>query len=186
MERLQDALSRRDVYVAPSERWANPRAKLLKGTAWATVKPQVCRTLERSPVATIELDALTKRLDATYRRAAENLPNNTAATIVLAAEGATFSLSKLDAVPVPDSLTQLGRATDALYPRVDLPDILLDMHGYTGFADEFTHISERTARVDDLYLSVCAVLVAEACNIGLEPVIRPDVPALARARLAWV
>lgn len=186
LERLQDALSRRDVYVTPSERWANPRTKVLEGAAWNEVKSQVCRTLERSPVASVELDTLTKRLDATYRRVAENLPNNAAATIVSTEAGATFSLSKLDAVPVPASLTQLGQATDALFPRVDLPDILLDMHGYTGFADEFTHISERAARVDDLYMSVCAVLVAEACNIGLEPVIRPDVPALTRARLAWV
>ena len=38
----------------------------------------------------------------------------------------------------------------------------------------------------DLAISVCAVLVAEACNIGLEPLVRPDVPALTRSRLSWV
>jgi hypothetical protein len=31
LERLQDALQRRDVYVSPSERWQDPRAKLLHG-----------------------------------------------------------------------------------------------------------------------------------------------------------
>ena len=31
-----------------------------------------------------------------------------------------------------------------------------------------------------------AVLLAEACNIGLEPVVRSDHPALTRARLSWV
>jgi TnpA family transposase len=30
------------------------------------------------------------------------------------------------------------------------------------------------------------VLIAEACNIGLEPLVRADVPALRRARLSWV
>ena len=39
----------------------------------------------------------------------------------------------------------------------------------TGFADAFTHISERNARVEDLAISICAVLIAEACNIALEP-----------------
>jgi TnpA family transposase len=34
--------------------------------------------------------------------------------------------------------------------------------------------------------SLCAVLVSEACNIGLEPLVRNDVPALRRARLSWV
>ena len=47
-------------------------------------------------------------------------------------------------------------------------------------------LSEGRGRVGDLALSICAVLVAEACNIGLEPLVRPDVPALTSARLAWV
>ena len=34
--------------------------------------------------------------------------------------------------------------------------------------------------------SLCANLIAEACNIGLEPLTRNDVPALRRARLSWV
>ena len=60
------------------------------------------------------------------------------------------------------------------------------MHVRTGFAHEFTHVSEHDARVDDLPVSLCAVLLAEACNIGLEPLIRREVPALTRGRLSWV
>ncbi len=38
-----------------------------------------------------------------------------------------------------------------------------------------------SARVDDLPVSISAVLMAEACNIGLEPLIRStNVPALTR------
>jgi hypothetical protein len=44
----------------------------------------------------------------------------------------------------------------------------------------------RALGVSDLPLSICAVLVAEACNIGLEPLVQPDIPALTRDRLAWV
>jgi hypothetical protein len=42
------------------------------------------------------------------------------------------------------------------------------------------------SRMDDLPTSLCACLLAEACNIGPEPLIRNDVPALRRARLSWV
>jgi TnpA family transposase len=69
---------------------------------------------------------------------------------------------------------------------VDLPEALLEIHARTGFADEFTHISEAAARVSDLPVSLCAVLMAEACNIGLGPLVRRDVPALTGDRLAWV
>ena len=66
------------------------------------------------------------------------------------------------------------------------PEALLEVQAWTGFAAEFTHVSEGGARADDLVISICAVLLAEACNIGLEPLVRPDVPALTRGRLAWV
>lgn len=40
--------------------------------------------------------------------------------------------------------------------------------------------------MQDLPTSLCANLIAEACNIGLEPLTRNDIPALRRARLSWV
>jgi TnpA family transposase len=40
--------------------------------------------------------------------------------------------------------------------------------------------------MQDLAMSACASLIAEACNMGPEPLIRNDVPALRRARLSWV
>jgi hypothetical protein len=77
-------------------------------------------------------------------------------------------------------------AVGDLLPRVDLPDVLLEVAGWTGFLAEFTHVSESAARAEDLGVSICADLVAEACNIGLEPVVQADNPALSRARLSWV
>ena len=69
---------------------------------------------------------------------------------------------------------------------IDLPDVIAEVAAWTGFAEEFTHVSEAGARVDDLTTSVCAVLVAEAANVGLGPVARSDVAALTPGRLSWV
>ena len=44
LERLHDGLHRRDVFLTRSERWADPRAKLLQGQAWEAARPSVCRT----------------------------------------------------------------------------------------------------------------------------------------------
>ena len=73
-----------------------------------------------------------------------------------------------------------------MLPRVELPELILEISARTGFTDAFTHVSERTARAADLHISLCAVLMAEACNTGLEPLIRGDIPALKRDRLLWV
>jgi TnpA family transposase len=67
-----------------------------------------------------------------------------------------------------------------------LPEILLEVHAWTGFASQFTHLSESGSRVEDLPTSICAALLGEACNVGLEPLVRREMPALTRGRLAWV
>jgi TnpA family transposase len=186
LEQMQDALRRRDLYVAASERWGDPRAKLLQGAAWEALRPQVCRTLQRHADAGPELDKLSTLLDESYRRTAANLPTNTAVRIETHAGKDTFTLTGLDKLEEPPSLIRLRNRVDAMLPRVELPEVLLEIHARTGFADEFTHLSEAGTRIQDLSLSVCAVLLAEACNIGLEALVKPENPALTRDRLSWV
>ena len=62
----------------------------------------------------------------------------------------------------------------------------MEVNSWTGFASEFTHISESESKMKNLDMSICAVLMAEACNIGHEPLIRSNEPALSRDRLSWV
>jgi TnpA family transposase len=186
LERLQDALSRRDVYVTPSERWGDPRAKLLRGQAWEAARLDVCRMLDLSPKAEPELAKLDKQLDEAYRRVAANLPQNPAFRIERVKGKDRPVLTPLDKLDEPQSLIKLREDVEVLLPRVDITDAILEIHGYTGFAREFAHISKSNARVHDLEISICAVLVADACNTGLEPFVCSDVPALTYGRLLWV
>jgi Tn3 transposase DDE domain len=144
------------------------------------------RTLGRKLSAEREIQALAKPLDEAYRRTAAMLPSHEDLRIRQISGKDRLSLTPLDKLDEPPSLLKLKDQIDSLLPRVDLPDAILEIHALTGFADEFAHISEGRGRVEDLALSICAVLVAEACNIGLEPLVRPEIPALTAARLAWV
>jgi TnpA family transposase len=187
VERMRASLRRRDLFTAPSLRYADPRAGLLDGAAWESARPAVCRTLGVSGSGPEETARMAARLDAAYRATAGRLPENASVRIETALEGtAALSLSALDKLDEPASLVALRSAVAARLPRVDLPELLLEMHARTGFAAEFTHASERGARAGDLPTSICAVLLAEACNTGLEPLIRLDTPALRRSRLSWV
>ena len=186
LDQLQQALRRRDVFVNSSLHWADPRRLLLERGAWEAARPRVLRVLRRNPAPEPELDALAKELDDAYRRTAANLAQNPAARIERERGRDTLGLTPLDALPEPESLVTLSKRVQELLPRVDLPDILLEVAAWTSFPEEFTHISEGRARVEDLETSVCAVLLAEACNIGFEPSVRPGTPALARGRLSWV
>jgi Tn3 transposase DDE domain len=81
---------------------------------------------------------------------------------------------------------ELRRLVGGMLPRVDISDALLEVQAWTGCFDAYTHISEARARIEDLPISIAAVLVAEACNIGFRPVVKPGVPALTRDRLSHV
>ncbi len=97
-----------------------------------------------------------------------------------------MTITHLDKIDEPPSLKKLKEEVQALLPKVDLTELLLEVHTHTGFADEFTHVSESNAKADDIAVSICAVLMSEACNIGIEPLVKHHVPALTRHRLSWV
>jgi len=132
------------------------------------------------------LDALTGELDRTYREVAQRFPNNPAVRFETVDGKEELILTPLDRLDEPPSLLQLRAEVSARLPRIDLPELLLEIAIKTNLADAFTHLTERKARVADLNTSLCAVLMAEACNTGPEPFIRYDIPALRRDRLSWV
>ncbi len=186
LDKLQDSLRRRDIYVENSDRWGDPRAKLLQGPEWQANRIQVCRSLGHPLNPQEAIDALVRQLDASYRQVASNFDNNKAVELDLSGKRPTLTITNFAKLDEPPSLTQLSQQVESLVPSVDLTEQLLEIHAHTGFADEFTHVSESNARAEDLTVSVCAVLLAEACNIGLESLIKHQVPALTRHRLNWV
>ncbi|AFZ00606.1 Tn3 family transposase [Calothrix sp. PCC 6303] len=187
LERLCEGLRHRELFITPSIRWSNPHAKLLQGSYWESARPQVCRALNLQPTPEPELSKLKQQLEEAFHRTANNLPSNAAVRVEPNKKGRdTLTVTNLDKLEEPASLKALKTLVASLLPCVDLPEALLEIHAKTGFMDEFNHGSQESSRVTDLPISVCAVLIATSCNIGLKPVIRADIPALTRNRLAWV
>ncbi len=186
LDGLRRAIRRRNVFPVRSLRYADPRKGLLTGPAWEAARPSVCRTIGVAALSDEELGMLSRRLDLAYRETAARVPDNKAVTLVRTQSGADISLEPLDKIEEPQSLVSLRAAVEARLPRLDLPELILEMHARTGFAAAFTHASESNARADDIATTICAVLVAEATNTGFEPLVRLDAPALRRSRLSWV
>ncbi|MET0192752.1 MAG: Tn3 family transposase [Hyphomicrobiaceae bacterium] len=186
LEAFRAGLKRRDVFVPAGVRYADPRQGLLSGEAWNAARLTVCRSLDRSPDAEADIGDLTARLDRAWRQVAVNLPNNPAARIERRNGRDELVLSPLDRIERPPSLIALQSAIAARIPKIDLPDVMLEAAARSGFADAFTHVSERHARVEEFTTSLCGGLIAQACNIGFEPMVRTDQPALSRNRLSWV
>jgi TnpA family transposase len=186
VERLHEALRRHDIYVDPSEHWGDARAKLLQPEQWEGIRAQICQTLGREMEASRALEQLGQQVEEAYQRVAAHLPTNTALQIEHQDGVDVPNLERLERVAEPESLRLLRGSIGASLPLIDLPEVILEVAQHTGFLSQFTHVSDSNAYVEDLDLSLSAVLLAEACNIGLTPVIHPEIPALTRDRLSWV
>ena len=116
---MRTALRRRDLFAAPSLRYADPRRGLLEGAAWEAARPAICRTLGLSTDAGAEVARLGERLDAAYRTTAANLPANAAVQV----EDDDLVLAALDKLDEPASLVALRTAVQARMPRLDLPGL---------------------------------------------------------------
>jgi TnpA family transposase len=177
-------LKRRDVYAERSSRWRDPRAQLLSGEAWASVKDGLLTALGLPEDPDALLGDHARLLDEAYREVAGRLGDNAELTVD---RDNRLHVAALDAIPEPASLVELDRRLQAMLPRVDLPEVILEvMRWEPGFLAAFTSISGGRARLTDLNVTIAACLSAHAMNVGFTPVITKDEPALERDRLFHV
>ena len=138
LEQLMNGLRCRDLYVSPSVQWSNPQDKLLQGSEWVALRAQVCRTLNLAPMPDDKLAQLKQQLNDAYYRTAQNLPTNDAVSIVESENGRpTLTLKPLEKLEESENLRSLKAQVAALLPRVDLPEVLLEIHEKTGFLSAF-------------------------------------------------
>ncbi len=186
LSKAQDALRRRDIYLNLSDRWSDPRAKLLQGEQWLSNRAAICSSLGHPINPEEAIKDLTVQLDNSYRKVATNFDKNKAVQIDRSGKQPSLTITNLDKLDEPESLVKLKNRVFELIPKVDITELLLEVHQLTGFANQFTHISESKSRADNLHISICAVLMAEACNVGHGPIENPNKLELTEHRLDWV
>ncbi|MET8351578.1 Tn3 family transposase [Micromonospora sp. NPDC005206] len=184
LEQFHQRLKRRDIFAAVSERWGDPRARLLDGEAWQQAKAPALNALQLPEEPRELLGGHAAALDEAWRQVAAGLAVDTAAR--LDDEGRLHA-QKVTAVPDPSSLVDLRNRVEAMLPRIDLGELILEvMAWYPGFAGAFTALSGATTRLDDLHVTVAATLTAHALNVGFGPVISDGIPGLTRGRISHV
>jgi hypothetical protein len=165
LEALWKALRNREVYARDSKRWGDPHAELLAGPAWEAIRPKVLLGLGLTEDADAHLAEQAAALDAAWRHLAARLDAaDSAGSVRVEADRdgrAHIRVDRLGKLEEPPSLTALKELTSRMLPRVELPELLLEVHARTGFLGEFTHAAGEDARVDELEVSMAAVLVAE-------------------------
>jgi TnpA family transposase len=184
LEQLCRHLKRREIYADASTRWRNPQAQLLEGDRWETIRPDVLTTLGLPENPDALLAGHARTLDAAYREVGGRLAVNTEVGV----DGAgKIHLTGVKAVEEPPSLVDLRARTTAMLPRVDLPEVILEVMSWEPqLVDAFTAVSGGRSRLEDLDTSIAACLAAHSMNVGYRPIAKKGVPALERSRLSHV
>jgi TnpA family transposase len=184
LEQFWRGLKRRDIYAEASTRWRNPQARLLEGDAWTAVSGDVLTTLALPADPDALLAGHAQALDAAYREVGGRLAVNTEVSID---DAGKIHLTGVKAIEEPPSLVDLRARTTAMLPRVELPEVILEVMSWAPeLAASFTAVSGGRSRLEDLPTSVAACLAAHAMNIGGRPIAKKGVPALERARLSHI
>jgi len=184
LEQFWRHLKRREIYAEASTRWRNPQAQLLDGPAWEAIRGDVLTTLGLPGDPDGLLAEHARTLDGAYREVAGRLVVNTEVRVD---DAGKIHLTGVQAIEEPPSLVDLRHRTTAMLPRVDLPEVILEVMSWAPeLAEAFTAVSGGRSRLEDLPTSIAACLAAHAMNVGYRPIAKKGVPALERSRLSHV
>jgi TnpA family transposase len=162
LETLHRQLGQREIFVNGCSRWADLRAQLLPVEVWKQARPGVLTDLNLSEDPTAYLGQASAKLHADLTRVSSHLPEG----IQLSVDHEKLSLPKGQA-PRPSNL---ARQVEKLLPKVELPQVVLEVLRRTGGITAFTTRKGSPAPYREFELSVAAVMVGHACNLDLSAV----------------
>jgi hypothetical protein len=90
------------------------------------------------------LAELASALEGAYTRVLNGLGANTAVQLT----GGKLHVEKLGAAEEPPLMKEFRALIDAMLPRLDFPELLLEVFDRTGLPADFTHISGADSRTD--------------------------------------
>ena len=125
-------------------------------------------------------------LDAAYREVGGWLAANTEVSI---GDDGKIHLTGLKAIEEPPSLVDLRARTTAMLPRVELPEVILEVMSWAPeLAGAFTAVSGGRTRLEDLPVSLAACLAAHSMNIGYRPIAKKVNGSVSRwgSRETWL
>ena len=184
MEQFWRGLKRREIYAGASTKWRNPQAELLEGAQWEAIRPDALTALSLPGNPDALLAEHARTLDAALREFGGRLAANPDVGVD---EAGKIHLTGVKAIEEPPSLVDLRARTTAMLPRVDLPEVILEVMSWVPeLADAFTAVSGGRSRLKDLPVSIAACLTAHSLNVGYRPIAKKGVEALERSRLSHV
>jgi TnpA family transposase len=161
---LRSALRSGDIFVPASIRYADPGSHLIPKDEWPNRKGEVLRLTMAPPSGEGRLKERSREL----QHLAEQVEALHSQDSALRFEDAKWILTPLEADERPASAERLEDELASRLPRLDVPDVILEVNGWTGLTETLPHFATGQTVQGDKELSyLYASLLAQALNHGL-------------------
>ncbi|NKX68291.1 Tn3 family transposase (plasmid) [Labrenzia sp. 5N] len=158
---LRDRLRSRDVWVEGSRAYRPIDEHLMPKPAFVALKEEDRLGLGVQRDGRVWLNEVQQMMDFNLKRLAYRARNGKL-------EGVRLDAGTLIVTPhardVPAAAEDLNAEISEMYPLVEIPDLLREVHEWTGFADQFTHV--RTGDVPQNLSAMLAGVLADGTNLG--------------------
>jgi hypothetical protein len=178
-EALNDGLRSGDLYVIGSRRYQTFESYLLSRERWTELKETGQTRLALDGTAADYLEGRRQRLAELLAELARDVDGLESVTLD---KNGTLHLTALEAV-VPVAAKQLQRRLERRIPLIPLPDLLNEVHRWTGCFRHFTHLVTGEVPEGERLQQVIAAVMGLGMNYGLGKLARST--PFSYRQIAW-
>ena len=162
-QKLKATMRSGDSHVTGSRRYRDFESYLIPKEAWDDLVNSYSIGLSIASDAATYLQSRKEKMTELMSSLHLNLKDLDAITVD---PDGTWHLSQLDS-EMPEEVKNVQRSIYTLFPRVSVPDLLIQVNSTVGFLKHFTHISTGEPVSGDRQLVLLAAITASGLNHGL-------------------
>lgn len=186
IEAFVRSLNKHDVFVPNSKKFIDLMSTLLNGKSWEQHKAVLLNHLKLPENPYVAVQQLEDDLSLSYEETIKNWSHSEMARIERQENADRIVVSNIRKAREPKEEQVFKDRIRELILAIDLPDLLLKVNQQVNLTSHFQHTNDSKVRMEELDVSILAVLLAEACNIGFSPVSREGIDSLKFDRLMYV
>ena len=179
---LRGALRAGNVWVPSSLRYANPATYLSPKASWPALRPDICQHIRAPENGAVRLEERGRELTELLPRVNRLIARNGKVGEVRMEPGRVV-VPPLEAEERPASVIRLAETVASRLPLIDLPDLRIAVHQWTGFSQDLRHLSGHAPRRSDFLPTLYGALLSHGCNLGCARM--AQMADISADRLAW-
>ena len=182
IELLVPSLKNHNAYISYSRTFKDPMTELISDDTWKSRREALLKQLHLPEDPKKAIQNFSSELHLSYGYSLQEWSQNTMTRI----EKDHLVVSTIRKKRETKEFKRFLKRVKELMPAIDLADLLMEINQRLDLTQYFYHISQNETRMTDLDISMMAVLLAEATNIGIGSVSKKNVASLKQGRLSYV